>query len=96
MGQPRLEQPVERDRVPAMHVDHARILLQRIVRARLDPDDVAGIRARLAKSHEVITPEGGLVGVEETARDCIALLLEAACGTVADHPARRTVLINGG
>jgi hypothetical protein len=79
-----------------MHVDHARILLQRIVRARLDADDIAGIGARLAKSHEVITQEGGLVGVEETARDCIALVLETASGTVVDHPASRTVLIDGG
>jgi hypothetical protein len=34
----------------------------------------------------VITQEGGLVGVEKTARSDMALLLEAASGTVVDHP----------
>jgi hypothetical protein len=96
VGQSRLEQPVERDRVPAMHVDHARILLQRIVRARFDPDDVAWIGSRLAKPHEVITQEGGLGDVEETARDDVALLLEGAPRTVVDHPGSRRVTIDAG
>jgi hypothetical protein len=56
------------------------------VRARLDAHDVARIAAGLAKAHEVITQEGGLLGVEQTARDEIAVLVEAALGCCVDHP----------
>jgi hypothetical protein len=88
----RLEQPVQGDRVPAMHVDHARVLLQRIVRARLDAHDIAGIGAGLAKLREVITQAGRLLGVEKTACDDIAPLFKAALGAVVDHLASRTVV----
>ena len=60
-----------------MHVDHAWIPLQRIIRARLDADDIARIAPRSAKHHEVVSQEGGLFGAEETACDDIAVLVEA-------------------
>jgi hypothetical protein len=72
----RLEQPVERDVVPAMHVDHAGVALQRIVRPRIDADHVAGIRAGLAGTSEVIARDPGRLGVEDSLRDDVALLLE--------------------
>jgi hypothetical protein len=68
-----------------MHVDHARVPLQRVVRTRLDTHDVARIAARLAKPHEMITQESGLFGVEETVYDEIAVLVEAALGGGVDH-----------
>src|SRR5919197_5328636 len=73
---PRLEQPIERDPVPPVHVDHARIALQRVVRGRIDADDVSGIAPCLAESSEVVAPERRLLAAEEAARDEVAPLVE--------------------
>jgi hypothetical protein len=70
-----------------MHVDHARVPLQRVVRERIDAHDVARIVARLAEPHEVIAQEPCLFGIEETACDEIAVPVEAALGGGVDHPA---------
>src|SRR5436190_20388149 len=71
-----------------MHVDHARILLQRIVRVRIDADDITGIAAGLSKTCEVIAPKRCFVGVEETTCNEVSLLVEAALCVLVDHDCR--------
>jgi hypothetical protein len=76
LRQARLQQPCKRHRVPAVHVDHARIAPERVVGARVDPNDVARVCADAAKAHEVIPVERGFGGVEQTAADEVAALVE--------------------
>jgi hypothetical protein len=74
-----------------MHVNHARVLQQRIVRVRIDADDIAGVRTGFAKPREVIAPGRSLGFVEESARDGITLLVESVLGTLVDHDCRAPI-----
>ncbi len=70
--QPGVQEPAEADRVPPVHVDHARVAAEGVVAAWIDAAEVARIGAGLAQRHVVIAQGSDLVRTEETADERVA------------------------
>ena len=67
-AQAAVQHPVPTESVPAVHVDHARVFLERVVAAEVDTGRVAGVGAGGSQVHEVLSETPDFVLGEE-ARD---------------------------
>jgi hypothetical protein len=83
--EPVVDHPLQRKLVPAVHLRHPRVPLERVAAAGLDADDVVGVPVARAQHHVVLAQLLDLRGTEQPTGQRVPVTLELGLERIA-HP----------